>query len=236
MKMPCYGRLCAACTFAWIAVLMLLFSLGMPWFFYAERTSVEDVGDCDVLLLYSWRTVYCESRGSACTEFAGNVSVCPFKHRDWRTNPEYIFLPPTSPATKTKQVFTYSGVLLAASCVCSIIILLELFLNFCTAKCGENGCLRVTDLLIGLFGLGCLTIVIIGFAVQLPIALKDDGCVNPEPIESKSPCSSFANKYSLDESVFKSTTGWGGAGWIIAVIAWPFLLLSAITACRASHP
>jgi len=208
----------------------------MPWFYLAERISLNNAGDCDVLLLYSWNTVYCKSHGSAC-DLIENGSACSFSSKDWRKNPEYFFLPAGSPATKTKQVFTYSGILLAASCVCSIIILFELFLNFCTAKCGENGCLRVLDLLIGLFGLACLTIVIIGFAVQLPIALKHDGCVNPDPEESsKSPCTSFANKYSFDFGTFKSTTGWGGAGWIIAVIAWPFLLLSAITACRAKHP
>jgi len=229
---------CCSAIISYLTLLVLIFSLGFPWYFTAVRTSTTSDGSCDVLYLVSWESVYCRSRGGGCDGIYAEDGVlpCPYDNENWRKHPEILtmlgLVSDNTPA-KTVQLYNYVGILLAYATGTSLLIAVGITVVCVRQRPGPKIC-KCIYLIVGLSGLAALTVIIIGFAIEHPKVLTTDGCVD-DPSIGGGPCDKFWGKYTVPApgGTRSDEYDWGGAGWIVAIIGWPLLLSSAITACKA---
>jgi len=221
-------HLCLPCILSWIALLLLVGTLAFPYYYETEKVKSDANGECDILFLVGWTDSYCSASGAGCASLS--LADCNGT-QNWHNDPEKLsFIASVTSTTKTSVVFWYSLVLVAVACLAALIIVIGVILMCCFEWIGGVICLRCAYLIIGLVGLACLTASIIGFGVQHNMALKDDGCSSSLP---HSPCDSFSGTASSTDAGITYSYAWGGAGWIISLVAWPFLLAASVCVCRA---
>jgi hypothetical protein len=227
------SKSCIGVCFSFLALILVIFSLSFPWYYEslilkqeANTGKRDSEHECMKLSLRGWFTEYCHTSHN-CSE--AEKASC--KRHVWRNDCPDLFQ--DGAQNHCHKIIEIYNVSLAFMVVSSLFILLSL-VGFCI-RCFshfQRGPFT-SHAVVTLLGLGALTVAIMAFALELPKAYKVDteGCTT-------GPCKGFWGSKKYEDQVdgyAKIVASWGPAGWVIAVVAWPVLVVMALVSLLPSR-
>jgi len=221
------GR-CGAVT-SLVAVIFLVVSLGVPWYFHSYEMK-KDQKSCGVVLLFSWQQLFCRQMGE-CDDpvFSDFLYKCEsITTGDWRDSCRDAATKEGISCEHSIDAWNASLGLIALASFLALFLLLGFLVRSCSAwHKGRN----IIHAALSVFMILFLTVAIVFFAVGLPPALRED--VSPNKCD-EGPCHAFYG--SEDDKATGVKFIWGPAGWCFAVVAWPIVFAAVVMSFKSDTP
>jgi hypothetical protein len=194
-------------------------AVGFPWYFIQVKQTLPALSseECTVLSLRAWRYAYCHKAGDACDAIG---DVCPDDRVNWRDQCE---VDGTNVCGDVPKVFNITLIMMCSALLLALISAAWFCMRCCSVNHrGRNNVHVAVNVLLLL----ALIAAVGYFAIAYPIAAKQAVEDNDGDCEI-GPCDSFFGHKEADYLDIK----WGGAGWLIAVLAMVLSMFSICLSC-----